>query len=288
MLSSKKIPILMYHSISHSLNPKFVQFTVPPTRFAEQMAYLHAYGYTPMTVTQYVDATKKHLPEKPVVLTFDDGMEDFFTGALPILTRYSFPATLYITTAFVGGTCSWLRREGESARLMLTWEQIAQIQASGIECSAHSHTHPQLDMLSSSMAQDEIVASKQILEEHLGQRVTSFAYPYGYYTITTQRLAQAAGYTSACAVKHAMNAEETDPFALTRLMVKASTNEEEFVALLTGKSTYATTLFTAYARMRTPVWQWVRKSPAYRLVQSQSVGTDLSRPLNNHPSARTR
>ena len=272
--SNKKIPVLMYHSISSSSNPKFVQFTVSPMLFAEQMTHLHMHRYTPMTVTQYVNMDRGQLPEKPVVITFDDGMEDFFTAALPVLKKYNFPATLYITTAFVGGTCDWLRREGESTRRMLTWEQIAQIQASGIECGAHSHTHPQLDTLSPSTARYEITTNKELLEEHLGQKVTSFAYPYGYYTATTQRLIREAGFTSACAVKHTMNAVGTDPFALTRLMVKASTYEKDFVALLTGKSSCAATLFTAYARLRTPAWQLVRKSSAYRLIQSQLVGTD--------------
>lgn len=260
MSSNKKIPILMYHSISHSTNPKFVQFAVPPARFTEQMAFLHAHGYTPMTVTQLVQCTD--LPAKPVVLTFDDGMADFFTEALPILTRFNFPATLYIATAFVNGTCDWLRREGESSRSMVTWEQITQIQAAGIECGAHSHTHPQLDMLSPSRAQDEIITSKTLLEEHLDQSVTSFAYPYGYYTAAIQKQVQAAGYTSACAVNHAMYINGAHPFTLSRLMVKASTTNEEFFALLTGKSTYRTTLFTTYARMRTPIWQVVRRSTA--------------------------
>lgn len=281
MKPHKNIPILMYHSISSCANPKFVQFAVPPTRFAEQMAYLLTHGYTPMTVTQYVDAIAQQtalLPEKPVILTFDDGMADFFTEALPILKQYTFPATLYITTAFVNGTCSWLRREGEATRPMLTWEHIAQIQAAGIECGAHSHTHPQLDMLSSSAAQYEIMTSKKLLEDALGQRITSFAYPYGYYTATTQRLVQAAGYTSACAVRYTRNAVSTNPFALTRLMVKPTTDTEEFAALLTGRRTYRTTLFTTYARVRTPLWQLVRRSPAYRLLQSKPkvAGTRLS------------
>jgi peptidoglycan/xylan/chitin deacetylase (PgdA/CDA1 family) len=186
-------------------------------------------------------------------------MSDFFTEALPVLTHYHFPATLYIATAFVNGMCDWLRREGESTRLMLTWEQIAQIQASGIECGAHSHTHPQLDMLSPSIAQHELLTSKKILEERLGQPVTSFAYPYGYYTATTQRLIQAAGFTSACAVKHAMHIHGTHSLALPRLMVKTSTSVDDFAALLIGRSTYRTKLFTAYARMRTPVWRVVRR-----------------------------
>ncbi len=256
----KKIPILMYHSISCSINPRFAQFTVSPTHFAEQMAYLHEHGYTPVTVTQWVESlTQKtiQLPEKLVILTFDDGMADFYTDALPILARYGFGATLYITTSFVGGTCGWLTHEGEATRLMLSWRQIAEIQAAGIECGGHTHTHPQLDVLPLTKARSEIVTCKRMLEDALGQQVQSFAYPYGYYTKTTQRLVQAAGYTSACAVKHSMNVETTNLFALTRLMVKATTSISEFEALLTGKSSY--TLSTIYARMRTPVWQVVRR-----------------------------
>ena len=262
MLSSKNIPILMYHSISCSVNRMFMQFAVSPMQFAEQMAYLHTQGYTPITVTTLVQTEIEHLPEKPVVLTFDDGMTDFFMEALPILVRYNFPATLYVATAFVGGTCEWLRREGESSRLMMTWKQIVLAQAAGIECAAHSHTHPQLDMLSPVKARYEILTSKKMLEDHLGQCVTSFAYPYGYYTGVTQRMVQDAGFTSACAVKHAMHRGATQPFALPRLMVQGSTCLEDFAALLSGKGGVSTKLFTMYARLRTPVWQMVRRCSA--------------------------
>ncbi len=104
------IPILMYHSVSTTNNAKFSPFTVPPARFAEQMAYLSEQGYTPLTVTHYMQAAARGsmLPARPVVLTFDDGFEDFFTAALPVLQRYHFPATLYVATAFVGKTSRWL------------------------------------------------------------------------------------------------------------------------------------------------------------------------------------
>lgn len=263
----KNVPILMYHSISHSTNPKFAQFAVPPAQFAEQMAYLHDHGYTPLTVTELVTRSVERLPEKPVVLTFDDGMADFFTKALPVLTRYNFAATLYIVTSFVGGSCSWLQREGEAGRAMMTWKQIVLAQLAGIECAAHSHTHPQLDTLPPAQAQHEIRISKRFLEEHLGQSVTSFAYPYGYYTPETQRVVQEAGYTSACAVKHAMHTAATQPFALPRLMVKPTTTLEDFADLLSGKSTLSSALFTAYARMRTPVWQIVRRNISPIFVQ---------------------
>ena len=261
--AEKKVPILMYHSISCSTNPKFAQFAVAPTHFAEQMAYLHAHGYTPITVTQWMEAVRQRTtPAKPVILTFDDGMADFHTAALPVLTQYNFTATLYITTSFVEGTCGWLQHEGEAARPMLTWSQIAEVQASGIECGAHTHTHPQLDTLTSAKAQNEIVTCKNILEDHLGVPILSFAYPYGYYTKMIQRLVQAAEYTSACAVKHTMNTETTNSFALTRLMVKATTTMNDFTALLAGKGTSSMALSTAYARMRTPVWQLLRRGSA--------------------------
>jgi len=259
----KKVPILMYHSISHSTNRKFKQFTVSPSLFTEQMSYLHQHAYVPMTVTQFVHGLSQGdlaLPERPVILTFDDGFADFFIDALPILKQYSFVATMYIVTAFVNSTSRWLQRDGEATRPILTWDQVAQMHAAGIEIGAHTHTHPQLDMLSASLAQEEIVTSKKILEAYLGQKVFSFAYPYGYYTPTTQRLVQAAGYTSACAVKHAMSSISTDAFALTRLMVKPTTNRETFAALLTDTNSYAATLSLAYARMRTPLWQLVRRS----------------------------
>lgn len=270
----EKVPILMYHSVSNSTNRKFKQFTISPSLFEKQMAYLHEHAYTPITVTQFVNNMSQGcyaLPERPVILTFDDGYADFFTDALPILKRYNFVATLYVVTGFINETSRWLKREGEATRLMLTWDQLVEISACGIECGAHTHHHPRLDTLPYSVAQHEIVISKKILEDHLKQRVSSFAYPFGYYTSTIQQLVQAAEYTSACAVKHAMNSTSTttNHFALVRLMVKPTTNVEKFTALLTGTNSYATTLYTAYARMRTPIWQFVRRSSVF--IQENNV-----------------
>jgi len=261
--SSKKIPILMYHSVSCVATPQFKQFVVSPTLFEEHMAYLYQHAYTPVTVTQLVSTFAQDasvLPDRPVVITFDDGFADFFTDALPILKQYGFPATLYVPTAFVGGTSRWLQRERETARPMITWDQLIEITKCGIECGAHSHSHPQLDILSNSMAYDEIVLCKQILESHLGQQITSFAYPFGYYTKTIQQLVRVAGYTSACAVKHALSSVTTDPFALARRIVKTNTDVDAFATLLSSRGSL--TMATMYMRARTPVWQLVRRSSA--------------------------
>ena len=259
----KKIPILMYHSISNYATTKFKQFTLSSKLFAEHMAYLHQHRYTPMTVTQFIAAQSQigvKLPERPVILTFDDGFADFYEEALPVLRRYGFAASLYVATGFVNGTSRWLQHEGEANRPMLTWDQLREISANGIECGGHSHTHPQLDTLSPAEASREIVQSKRLLEDHLDQKVLSFAYPFGYHTANIRRQVQESGCTSACAVKHAMSSETTNRFALARLMIKSDTNQDALAALLDDRGTQA--IATIYSRARTPIWQVARRSSA--------------------------
>ncbi len=256
----QKVPVLMYHSISDHASPKFKQFVVSPKLFAEHMAYLHQHKYTPITVSQFASALTQRgdkLPKRPVVLTFDDGFADFYTEALPVLKHYGFTATLYTATAFINGTSRWLQHEGEAARPMLTWEQLGEIHASGIDCGGHSHSHPQLDIIPPAEAYGEIIQCKRHLEEHLNQEISSFAYPFGYYTTTLQRQVQAAGYTSACAVKFAMSSEKTDPFAIERLIVRPDTTLDALASLLSGHS--SPVFATIYARARTPLWQLARQ-----------------------------
>lgn len=276
---NKKVPILMYHSISDHATPKFKQFTVSPALFADHMAYLHQHAYTPITITQFVDALSQNnalspaLPERPVILTFDDGFADFYTEALPVLKGYGFAATLYVATAFINGTSRWLRGAGESTRPMLTWDWLSEISASGIECGAHSHHHPQLDTLPYSQAQYEIVQSKRLLEQHLGRAVSSFAYPFGYHTAAIRRQVREAGYTSACAVKYEMSSQTSDLFALGRLTVKAGTSVEALAGLLGIRGPLVVS--TMYVRARTSAWQLVRRSSA--LVTRYPQGRLLAR-----------
>lgn len=259
---TKKLPILMYHSISRSYNPKFARMTVLPEFFEKQVSYLAEHHYTPLTVTQFMQARVQgtgKLPERPVVITFDDGFADFFSDALPILKKYAFPATLYIATAFMGGTSRWLRREKETARPMLTWQQVREISANGIECGAHTHTHPQLDTVSLSRAKKEIEYSKKLLEDHLGQQVTSFAYPFGYHTARVLHLVQEAGFSSSCAVRYALCTENDHPFSLSRVMAE-NMDEEAFANLLGGQGTIPDTMtYTLYAQARRFGWRQVRR-----------------------------
>lgn len=273
----KKVPILMYHSISQHANSKFEQFTVSPALFADQMAYLYQQAYTPITVTQFVTMRSQRnavLPERPVVITFDDAFADFYLEALPVLQRYSFPATLYVPTAFVNGTSRWFEREGEAGDLMLTWQQLHEITAQGIECGAHGHKHLQLDILPFSVARNEIVQSKRLLEDHLGLEILSFAYPYGYHSARVEQLVREAGYTSACGVKYAMSSETDNPFSLARLLVGPDSNREGFASLLAGHgSPPETTAYKLYASARTAAWRCIRrwKTSAAQMISHERI-----------------
>src|ERR687883_557730 len=97
------VPILMYHSISNTANPRFRRYAVPPQVFGEQLEYLKRHRYTAMTLRRLVQTmadTEPRLPPRPVVLTFDDAYSDFYSDAVPLLQRAGFTATLFVPTSF--------------------------------------------------------------------------------------------------------------------------------------------------------------------------------------------
>ena len=250
-------PILMYHSIADDASARFRKYAVPRAHFAEQMAYLAEQHYMTLTVSQLVQrrTSGQPLPERAVVLTFDDGFSDFYSAALPVLKQHGFKATLYLPTAYINETSRWLRRENEAGRPLLTWQQIFNVQAEGIEIGAHSHRHLQLDILPAAVTHAEVTRCKQILEEQLCVEVASFAYPYGYYRPAVQQLVQAAGYSSACAVRYRKSSAQEDVFALSRVMVRDTLTLDQFAQLLRSRTAQ---LNPRYERIRAQLWHYAR------------------------------
>lgn len=267
-----RVPILLYHSIADEAAPRFRPWTVSPELFAAHMDHLAAEGYRPVTVSRLEGAATGNgpaLPEKPVLVTFDDGFADFHTAALPVLERHGFPATLYVTSGYVGRTARWLEREGEGNRRMLTWAELQDVAERGVEVGAHSHTHPKLDEIGTRAAKDQIVRSRHVLEDHLQRPMRSFAYPHGYHGPRVRQQVVDAGFCSAAAVRHAMSSTEDDVFGLARIIVHADTTVPELDRLLQG---HGLPQAPYPARWRTGAWRAVRRgmhavSPGAREVR---------------------
>jgi peptidoglycan/xylan/chitin deacetylase (PgdA/CDA1 family) len=228
-------PILMYHEIATYPRDTTSRLAVSATAFEAQLDYLAMAGFTSLTTSALVTAVAGAiaLPERSVALTFDDGFADFHQRALPLLRRYGFTATVFVTTGWIAdvGAHPAVRRPGS----MLSWSQIAEIDAAGIEVAAHSHQHPQLDQLGRNRLRNELAFSKSLLEDALGKPVPGLAYPFGYSNRQVRQMVAQAGYGYACAVSNQLASQWPDQFALPRLTVRSSTTLASFAAAVYGQ-----------------------------------------------------
>lgn len=230
-----KIPVLMYHEIACRQDTAS-RLAVTPDAFASQLGYLREEGFTTISVAELASALSGgpgRLPGRPVVITFDDGFADFHGAALPVLLRYGFSATVFVTTGWIADAGP--HAAGTRPGRMLSWSQIREAAEAGMEIGAHSHTHAQLDQLRPGALRDELVTSKALLEDGLGRAVPGLAYPYGYSNASVRRVAHEAGYAHACAVGNIMAGPRQDAFALSRLTIRRSTSLTTFGMIVRGR-----------------------------------------------------
>ena len=253
------IPILLYHSLSAEATEPYRRFSMDPGQFAEQMEHIAAGGYTSLTVAQLLAALGgpiDAMPERPIVITFDDGFEDMLSVALPILTRLCLRSTAYIVTAHVGGTSRWLAPVGEGGRPMLSSSQIRELDEAGVEIGAHGHRHLALDEISFPESAREIDNSRVRLEEIVGHPVVTFAYPYGYHTGRIKRYLRTSGFESACGVKQALSHPDDDRFALARAIVGSDMSMEGLDSWIRGEGL---PISWRHERARTKIWRIARR-----------------------------
>ena len=235
---SQTAPILMYHSVAQEPPAATRRLSVTPGAFEEHVAYLANSGYTGLTFSDLADAfrTGATLPQRPVVLTFDDGYADFASEAWPVLRRYSFPATVFVTTGWVANAGT--DAAGAPLDHMLNWAQVCELSAAGIEMAAHSHSHPQLDQLSDAALREELGRSRALLEDATGAPVRSLAYPFGYSSTRVRLAARSAGYRCAASVRNLRATPSEDLFTLPRLTIRRSTDPATFAAIVTGTDAF--------------------------------------------------
>ena len=179
-----QIPILMYHAV-HVMDPSEASnanLIVDPDLFEAQIKALSKAGYYFLTPEEaYKAFTENALPAKKVVwLTFDDGNEDFYTIAYPILKKYKAKATNNVITGFV--------KKGNAGNL--TVKQMKEMMAHGMSFQSHTVNHPDLSATDKATQKVELTDSIDFLENKLNTKVNTIAYPSGRYNQTTLDLAK--------------------------------------------------------------------------------------------------
>ena len=186
-----------------------------PEVFEAQLHFLKKQGYS---VISAADLAKRipphHLSPLPpdVVLTFDDGYDNFYTEAFPRLSRYGYTATVFVVT-------DWIGQKG-----YLNWAQLSELHAAKITIGSHTCSHPHLPDLEPVQMKIEIARSKEILEQKLGAPVVLFCYPFGGFSTQAVELVHAAGYKIAFTTNRSLSRNYQDLLSLRRVRMSNTVN----------------------------------------------------------------
>ena len=198
--------VLEYHHVSDDVEDEGWAYTVPVAEFKEQLDYLQAQGYTTISMQDFVRAKKgkQELPDKPVILTFDDGYEDNYTTLLPLLEERGMKATVYMVTNSIG-------RKG-----YLSWNQLRDMQNRGIELGSHTANHQPLTSLERDKQAEEMKLSKLLMEWNGLKTIFTFSYPNGAYDEGMPELLKENEYLTAVTGDGGLNTFKTNPYLLQR------------------------------------------------------------------------
>lgn len=223
---SSRVVVLCYHSI-HPTSPLA---SASPALFERHLAWLST-SCTMIYFRQVVfEAAARRGGTQPVVaLTFDDGYADNYEYAFPLLRKYGVPATFFLTVGFIEKDLAVverlrvLRRDGDENLRSLEWAQVREMRRAGMEFGAHTYSHPNLARLDRAGAEIEVKRSRETIQDHLGEPITSMAYPFGkprhHFTRQTMGVVAEAGYDSAAAITYRSVSVSHSPYAIPRFYV---------------------------------------------------------------------
>lgn len=217
--------IICYHVVE---SPFDTEFSITRQTFLQQMQYLAATGYRVVSladVYDYVAGRRESLPKNAVVITVDDGYRCVHSEIYPILKKYRFPFTVFIYPKWIG-----------QSSYALSWSQIEEMAASGVDIQSHSLSHSSLTLRSNGTAnrtylswlRAELEGSKEEIEKRTGQPVRFLAYPYGDYDPLVASHASAAGYAAGLTCDFGPVREGSDPFRLRRIVIRKDTTLASF------------------------------------------------------------
>ena len=240
------VPILMYHYISA---PPSAQdrirygLSVPPEMFDAQLKLLHDNGFTTITLRDVYGylAVGTPLPEKPIVLTFDDGYIDNYTNAFPILQKYGMTGTFFVLTGKAD--------TGDPA--YLTWDEIQTMSNAGMDMQLHARDHLDMRNRSYDWLVFQIIGGRQSIEGHTGKPVIFMAYPSGKYDANVVRFLKDTNFwaavTTAYGTQHTLN----DALIWDRVRIAGQLQLPDFARLL-GLNVSAQSAMTRPTTTATP------------------------------------
>lgn len=227
------VPVLNYHQVNDRFN---TCLTMTTQNFEKQMKYLQDNGYHAITQAQlraYME-TGADLPDKPIMITFDDGYIDNYECAYPIMKKYGMTGTIFVITSFV------------DSPQYLSWRQIDTMRRDGIEFGSHTVHHNPLDSLDQATMRQELTESKRILEKHLEREVPYIAYPEGKYNGMVKKETKAAGYAGAFTVNTGRIYSWDDAFVLDRVPLFEGLNSFDHFRIRLVFSTFCGFLWRAH------------------------------------------
>ena len=195
-----KIPVLYYHKIDFpQKNAIYKGLYVTPKQFKRQMALLKIMGYNTVKPEDLLSFIKGHKlsVKKPVLITFDDGYENNFINAYPILKNLGFTSLIFISTGFIGKKKSVLDERENVPEDFLDKNEIKSMYNDGFYVGSHGINHYYLDRLDEGVLIGELIASKAYLENMLKTNIDFFSYPFGSYNLGVMRAVKKAGYLGA-------------------------------------------------------------------------------------------
>jgi len=222
-----KVPILMYHYISippEGADKYRADLSVAPDAFREQMAYLADNGFETVDLYDLSLAItgKRDLPEKPIIITFDDGYRDNFENAFPILQEFGLSATFFILTQPIDN----------GNETYLSWEMVEEMADAGMRIEPHSKTHADLSSREREYVVYEILGSQETIAAHTGQSPRFFCYPGGRYDETTIEVVSDLDFWGAVTTAGGDWHGYDDRYEWSRLRMRNTTTLAEFADLV--------------------------------------------------------
>lgn len=224
-----QVPILMYHYVSE-LPPDADRYrrdlTVVPKRFEAQLQYLDEAGYHPITLTDlYLHLTQGYpLPEKSIILTFDDGYRDAYEVVFPLLLEYGFPGTFFVLAT---------PAHFESSNY-LTWAQMKEMSDAGMDIQAHGRDHVDLRGRSYDYLVYQTLGIQEAIQQHTGQTARFFCYPAGKRDADVIAVLESAGYWGAVTTEWGITHTQENIFEMPRLRVPGGNTLDGFMEKLEG------------------------------------------------------